>query len=255
MGTDILLVGIAFEQAAGNGGNLRSGNVVVRLERSVCIACDPSASRRIGDGLCRPVRGRNIREGCSSVRQPLKPAADRCEFRAGDRCVWPECSIAVAADDPKLFHVADVVGRPVRRGHIGERCRIGFVCFHLLGQQAGKHGGHLCAAHIFARCKPAVRISLEEGKVVCFIQRRGFVGVLGVGVDKAKPALRVLRVDIHSAFHSFKFVVAIPAAGPFVFIDGIVPFVMRLEEPAGLIIRPTALLIVGFHNKDALIVG
>ena len=53
VGTDILLVGIAFEQAAGNGGNLRSGNVVVRLERSVCIACDPSASRRIGDGLDR----------------------------------------------------------------------------------------------------------------------------------------------------------------------------------------------------------
>ena len=91
--------------------------------------------------------------------------------------------------------------------------------------------------------------------MVCFIQRCSFVGVLGVGVDKAKPALRVLRVDIHAAFHSFKFVVAIPAAGPLVFIDGVVPFIMRLKEPAGLIIRPTALLIVGFHNKDALIVG
>lgn len=106
------------------------------------------------------MRGRNIREGRSSVRQLLKPAADRGKFRTRDRRVWPERSVAVAADDPELLHVADVVGRPVRRGHIGERGWIGFVCLHLLGQQAGEHGGHLCAAHIFARGKSAARIAL-----------------------------------------------------------------------------------------------
>ena len=91
--------------------------------------------------------------------------------------------------------------------------------------------------------------------MVCFIQRRGFVGVLGVGVDKAKPALRVFRIDIHTVFRDFKFVVAIPAARSLVFIGILAQFIMRLKEPAGLIICPTALLIVGFHNKDALIVG
>ena len=114
MGTDIRFVGAAFEQAAGDCGDLCSGNVVARLECSICIACDPTASRRIGDGLCRPMRGRNIREGRSSVRQLLKPAADRGKLRARDRRVWPERSVAVTADDPELLHVADIVGRPVR---------------------------------------------------------------------------------------------------------------------------------------------
>ena len=43
MGTDILFVSIAFEQAAGDSGDLCSGNVVARLECSICIACDPTA--------------------------------------------------------------------------------------------------------------------------------------------------------------------------------------------------------------------
>lgn len=100
MGTDILYVSTAFEQAAGDSGDLCSCNVVARLECSICIACDPTASRRIGDGLCRPMRGRNIREGRSSVRQLLKPAADRGKFRTRDRRVWPERSVAVTADVP-----------------------------------------------------------------------------------------------------------------------------------------------------------
>ena len=94
---------------------------------------------------------------------------------------------------------------------------------------------------------------VERRRLICGFRHR--CGVLGVKVDKAKPALRIVRVDMHAAFHSFKFVVAIPAARPLVFPCGIAPFILRLEEPAGLIIRPTALLIVGFHNKDALIVG
>ena len=91
--------------------------------------------------------------------------------------------------------------------------------------------------------------------MVCFIQRRSFVGVLGVGVDKAKSALRIVRVEADAPVSDREFVIAVPAARPLVFIDGVVPFIMRLEEPAGRIVCPTALLIVGFHNKDALIVG
>ena len=106
IGTDIRFVGAAFEQAAGDSSDLCSGNVVARLERSIRIACDPAALCRIGDGLCCPMRGRNVRKGRSSVRQLLKPAADRGKFRARDRRVWPERSVAVAADDPELLPVS-----------------------------------------------------------------------------------------------------------------------------------------------------
>ena len=37
MGADILLIGIAFKQAAGDSGDLCSCNVVARLECSICI--------------------------------------------------------------------------------------------------------------------------------------------------------------------------------------------------------------------------
>ena len=90
--------------------------------------------------------------------------------------------------------------------------------------------------------------------MVCFIQRCSFVGVLGVGVDKAKSALRIVRVEADAPISDREFVIAVPAARLLIFSCGIVPFLMRLKEPAVLIIRPTALLIVGLHNKDDLIV-
>ena len=90
--------------------------------------------------------------------------------------------------------------------------------------------------------------------MVCFIQRCGFVGVLGVGVDKAKSARRLVPIEKHTAFRKFEFVVAVPAAGPFVFMYVLVPFIMRLEKPAGLIVCPAWLLIVRFRNNDAFLV-
>ena len=93
---------------------------------------------------------------------------------------------------------------------------------------------------------------VERRRLICRLCR---CGVLGVKVDKAKPALRIVRVEADAPVSDREFVVAVPAARPLVFPCGIAPFILRLEEPAGLIIRPTALLIVGFHNKDALIVG
>ena len=91
--------------------------------------------------------------------------------------------------------------------------------------------------------------------MVCFIQRCSFVGVLGVGVDKAKSALRIVPVDMHTVFRDFEFAVAVPAAGPLVFLCGIAPFTLRLEEPAGRIVCPAWLFVVRFRNKDAMQVG
>ena len=118
-GHGYIYVSTAFEQAAGDSGDLCSGNVVARLECSIRIACDPTASRRIGDGLCRPMRSRNIREGRSSVRQLLKPAADRANSArvigalAGTfRC----CSRGRSRTAP----CSRYSWPPSARGHIGE---------------------------------------------------------------------------------------------------------------------------------------
>ena len=93
---------------------------------------------------------------------------------------------------------------------------------------------------------------VERRRLICRLCR---CSVLGVKVDKAKPALRIVPVEADAPVSDREFVVAVPAARPPIFSCGLVSFKMRLEEPAGRIVCPTALLIVGFHNKDALIVG
>ena len=63
-----------------------------------------------------------------------------------------------------------------------------------------------------------------------------------------------IPIEKHTAFRNVEFVVAVPAAGPFVFMYVLVPFIMRLKEPAGLIVCPAWLLVVRFRNNDAFLV-
>ena len=60
----------------------------------------------------------------------------------------------------------------MRRGHIGEGGWIGFVCLHLLGQQAGEHGGHLGAGHVALRSEGTFGVAYQKGGVVTPVQLR-----------------------------------------------------------------------------------
>lgn len=82
---------------------------------------------------------------------------------------------------------------------------------------------------------------VERRRLICRLCR---CGVLGVKIDKAKPALRIVRVEADAPISDREFVIAVPAARLLIFSCGIVSFVMRLEEPAGRIVCPAALLTV-----------
>ena len=172
MAADVALVCIALQQTAGDGCHLGAGDGVVRPEGPVRIAVDPAACGREVDVLGCPVAARHIGEALGALRQPFKAAGNGGELSAGHGGVGPEAAVRVAGDDAELLHIADVVGGPVALCHIGEGVGVGLICRHLLGQQAGEHGGHLGAGHVAVRLEGAVGVTRQEGEVVGAVQLR-----------------------------------------------------------------------------------
>ena len=145
---NILLVGLAPQQAVDNGNDLGAGNFIVGLEGAVAVAYYPAIPGGVLNVARCPMAGGHIpkaavflHDGGIAVSIGVKePHRHGRELGAGDGLVSVEQAVGVAHSDAVAGQIGDISGVPCVCGYIRESgfCGGGNTLPVALGQQAGK---------------------------------------------------------------------------------------------------------------------
>ena len=170
------VLGQTVEYAVDKRHRLCASDILIRTERTIRIAVDPTLVCGDTDLILCPV-GCDIREFRGRIRVLIVEASGDCgKFRTGNRGIRRERAIVMTLYNAHRGQRGDGVVEPLTACHIGQAVGLGGICgADFLGQQTEEDGCYLSTGNAVLRTNGAVRIAHDVSIVVIAVQTGRYI--------------------------------------------------------------------------------